>query len=120
MVQRGREAVSQQSVDDITLEDYEDATDTITPDDIDWIGSERDLPRRPESSEEDEEVIEPGKSRLKTGWEPASEKLRDQQPRGTGIPTIDEWMDFFSRVVIRVATDFAIEMAFRGVDEDLL
>lgn len=38
----------------------------------------------------------------------------------TGMPKIDEWMDFFSRVLIRTATDFAIDMAFRGIDEDLL
>ena len=37
-----------------------------------------------------------------------------------GIPSIDEWMDFFSRIVLRVACDWYIEWAFRGVDENLL
>lgn len=37
-----------------------------------------------------------------------------------GIPSLDEWMDFFSRIVIRVACDWYIEWAFRGVDENRL
>lgn len=37
-----------------------------------------------------------------------------------GIPSIDEWMDFFSRIVLRVACDWYIEWAFRGVDENHL
>jgi hypothetical protein len=36
------------------------------------------------------------------------------------IPSIDEWMDFFSRIVLRVSCDWYIEWAFRGVDENLL
>jgi hypothetical protein len=37
-----------------------------------------------------------------------------------GIPSLDEWMDFFSRIVLRVACDWYIEWAFRGVDENIL
>lgn len=37
-----------------------------------------------------------------------------------GIPTLDEWMDFWSRIVLRVACDWYIEWAFRGVDEAAL
>lgn len=37
-----------------------------------------------------------------------------------GIPSIDEWMDFFSRIVLRVACDWYIDWAFRGVDENRL
>lgn len=37
-----------------------------------------------------------------------------------GIPTIDEWMDFFSRILLRVVCDWYISFAFRGVNEDLL
>lgn len=37
-----------------------------------------------------------------------------------GIPTLDEWMDFWSRIVLRVACDWYIEWAFRGVDESVL
>lgn len=36
------------------------------------------------------------------------------------IPTIDEWMDFFSRILLRVVCDWYISYAFRGIDEDLL
>lgn len=42
---------------------------------------------------------------------------RDAKP---GIPSLDEWMDFFSRIVLRVACDWYIEWAFRGVDENSL
>jgi hypothetical protein len=37
-----------------------------------------------------------------------------------GVPSLDEWMDFFSRIVLRVACDWYIEWAFRGVDENSL
>lgn len=37
-----------------------------------------------------------------------------------GIPSIDEWMDFFSRIVLRVLCDWYINWAFRGVDENSL
>jgi hypothetical protein len=35
-----------------------------------------------------------------------------------GAPKLDEWMDFFSRVVLRTLCDFYVDFAFRGVDED--
>ena len=37
-----------------------------------------------------------------------------------GIPSLDEWMDFFSRIVLRVSCDWYLEWAFRGVDENTL
>ena len=33
-------------------------------------------------------------------------------------PSIDEWSKFFRNVVVRTATDWYLEFAFRGVDED--
>jgi len=33
-------------------------------------------------------------------------------------PSLDEWSNFFSRVVLRVGTEFYINLAFRGIDED--
>lgn len=36
------------------------------------------------------------------------------------IPSIDEWMDFFSRIFLRVICDWYISFAFRGIDEELL
>lgn len=35
----------------------------------------------------------------------------------SGQPNIDEWMHFFSKVCIRLATDFYIDYAFRDIDE---
>jgi hypothetical protein len=36
------------------------------------------------------------------------------------IPSIDEWLDFFSRIFLRVACDWYISFAFRGIDEEWL
>lgn len=36
------------------------------------------------------------------------------------IPSIDEWMDFFSRIFLRVVCDWYISFAFRGIDEQVL
>jgi hypothetical protein len=63
----------------------------------------------------DAEIVDDGKSRLKSDRPEALD--RDAK---SGIPNIDEWMHFFSNVILRLATDWYIEMAFRGVDEDLL
>jgi hypothetical protein len=38
----------------------------------------------------------------------------------TGPPDIHEWMDFFSKIVLRVICDWYIAWAFSGVDEELL
>lgn len=37
-----------------------------------------------------------------------------------GMPALDEWMDFFSRIFLRVICDWYISFAFRGVDESAL
>jgi hypothetical protein len=42
---------------------------------------------------------------------------RDAKP---GIPALDEWLDFFSRILLRVACDWYIDFAFSGVDENAL
>lgn len=60
--------------------------------------------------------IDDGTSRLRTDAPPPPD-ARDPK---AGIPNIDEWMDFFSRIVLRVLCDWYISYAFRGVDEDLL
>jgi hypothetical protein len=53
-----------------------------------------------------------------SGYEPRPEK-DESQPK-SGPPKVDEWLDFFSRVVLRVLTDWYISFAFSGVDEDAL
>jgi hypothetical protein len=49
-------------------------------------------------------------------------KRQDTPPRDakTGPPSLDEWTGFFSRVILRVVTEYYISYAFRGIDEDLL
>jgi hypothetical protein len=48
------------------------------------------------------------------------EEPPDARDAKATIPTIGEWQDFWSRIVLRVACDYYIEMAFRGVDDSLL
>lgn len=38
----------------------------------------------------------------------------------TGPPNLDEWTDFFSRIVLRLASEWYISLAFRGIDEDFV
>lgn len=75
----------------------------------------------------DAEPSEPLFDEFETGdgiEEPRLRQKAEEPPpaRGAkpGIPSIDEWMDFFSRIVLRVACDWYIEWAFRGVDENHL
>lgn len=75
-----------------------------------------DAPIGPPLFDETETGDTIGDSRLRTEAEPPPPP-RDAKP---GIPSIDEWMDFFSRIVLRVACDWYIEWAFRGVDETAL
>jgi hypothetical protein len=46
----------------------------------------------------------------------------DSGPREAkaGPPSLDEWTRFFSNVVLRVGTEYYIQLAFRSVDEDAL
>jgi hypothetical protein len=42
-----------------------------------------------------------------------------EEPKGTA-PNADEWLDFFSRIVIRFITEWYADFAFRGIDEDIV
>lgn len=42
------------------------------------------------------------------------------RPAKGGIPDVKEWMSFWSGTAIRLLTDFYIELAFSGVDEDII
>jgi hypothetical protein len=54
----------------------------------------------------------------------SSPKSEPEQPLdravSAGIPKITEWEHFFGNILIRLATDFYIDMAFRDIDENLL
>lgn len=85
----------------------------IDPDldiDSDSVGAQTSLPLFDETGDY---IDEP---RLRT------RALPTPPPRDAtkGIPSIDEWMDFFSRILLRVVCDWYISFAFRGIDEDLL
>lgn len=46
----------------------------------------------------------------------------DDSPRDAkaGPPSLDEWSKFFSRVVLRMTTQWYLNYAFRGIDDDAL
>lgn len=85
----------------------------LGPESIDeGISSADDIYVPPESFPEPD-------SALKSGYEEPPE-TKDSDKAKSSPPRIDEWQDFFSRIVIRSACNYYIELAFRGIDEDLL
>lgn len=61
----------------------------------------------------------PVRSALKAGYEEPRD-TKDSDKAKSSPPRVDEWQDFFSRVVIRSLTNYYIDLEFRGIDEDLL
>jgi hypothetical protein len=47
------------------------------------------------------------------------EKTDDTKAKSTP-PKVEDWQDFFSRILIKTATDYYLTRAFNGVDENLL
>lgn len=78
----------------------------------------------------DAEIVDEGLGAESDAAPPSTKARRgrtrnQQQPREpreakTGPPSLDEWTGFFGRVVLRVATEYYISFAFRGIDEELL
>jgi hypothetical protein len=48
------------------------------------------------------------------------EETGEAREAKAGPPSLDEWVKFFSNVLLRVGTEFYITLAFRGIDEDAL
>lgn len=52
---------------------------------------------------------------------PFGERSRKDTDKAKGTaPNANEWLDFFSRIVIRFMTEFYIEFRFRGIDDSLV
>lgn len=47
-------------------------------------------------------------------------KSDDEKPPKAGPPTLDEWMKFFSGILVKGLTEGYIQLVFRDVDENLL
>lgn len=66
-------------------------------------------------------VTPPAEPRSRRNAKPVeSEADKPEREPKTGPPDITEWMDFFSKVVLRFICDWYVQWAFSGVDEDLL
>lgn len=101
-------------LDGINLDDV----DSIAPDEELFKGAQTiqiDVEDKPSRAERRELIKS---RRIRAGYIPPDPNASTDPSKG--IPSLDEWMDFFSRVLIRLATDFYIDFAFRGVDENLL
>jgi len=89
--------------------------DAEEPEDSSEESNPFDVPlSQPLFAEEDGDSVDD--SRLK---QPAEEPPPAREAKAS-IPTIDEWSDFWGRIFLRVACDFYIDQAFRGVDESLI
>jgi len=97
---------------DDTSSDAEFTAEQIpdSPNDFTWFDTPGDIV--------DGEIVDENtvKSRLKSSDDATDEAVK----ASAGPPKLDEWMDFFGRVLIRGATDFYIHLAFDGIDEELL
>jgi hypothetical protein len=108
------------NLDDVSLSDVEEASGPITPDDIEFLDNESVLQGSFIIDDDDTETVTgrpKAPSRLRSGYKAPA--ITSATPK-SGIPTLDEWMDFFSRVLLRLATDFYIDWVFRGIDENVL
>lgn len=93
-----------------------DADETPTPDAGDVIDNAiryeipaNSAPPAPVPAAEKEESLTTGFGRRR--------RKNPAKPKGTA-PDVDEWLDFFSRIVIRFATEWYVDYMFRGIDED--
>lgn len=49
-----------------------------------------------------------------------SRNRKDEGKAKTTPPSADEWLDFFSRIVVRFITEWYVDAVFRKIDEDLV
>lgn len=81
--------------------------------DAEIVGDEREdtpVPRSGVSS----------RSRIKQSGVRDSKGKDTPRDATTKPPSLDEWSSFFSKIVLRLATDWYLAYAFHGVDEDML
>jgi hypothetical protein len=67
------------------------------------------------------ESVSPARSRISRIHRDAGDK-ENREPRDPSNkpPSLDEWTNFFGKVVLKVACDWYLSFAFNGVDEDAL
>jgi hypothetical protein len=102
----------QYSIPPLEPDEYVTQSESPTPD----VGTAIDNAIRvevPESASEPKSVHET----LGFGRRRQSRRNKKGDPKSTA-PDVDEWLDFFSRIVIRFLTEWYADYMFRGIDED--
>lgn len=51
---------------------------------------------------------------------PLIDPEKPKRPVDTGVPDKDEWLDFFSRIVLKVGLELYTDFAFRGIDPEVV
>jgi hypothetical protein len=104
---------------DLPHDDTSSASDDLFVADILGTGPE-DVFSEPTTNPDeiiDAEVVDDDTLKL----QPFGSRQRQNNTKAkTGPPTGDEWLDFFSRIVIRFITEWYADMAFHGIDEDIV
>lgn len=107
-------------------------TDSATSDSFDEGITEAPFPFLSSGDTINDEVVdaelidepEEPKSRPRAARRTTREKSSPPGPGSreakAGPPSLDEWTRFFSRVVLRVVTEWYLNIAFRGIDEETL
>jgi hypothetical protein len=92
---------------------------------FDSVGLPREVPSSPEGVGNLDGGIPTGNAGRAIDRELEKEKplLDPEKPRravDSGIPDKDEWLDFFSRIVLKVGLELYTDFAFRGIDSDVV
>jgi hypothetical protein len=100
---------------EIVAEQLGDVTDSAT--DAEFSGDDtNDVVDAIIVPDEPDAIEAPSRSRTRS----KRDNVPPSRTAKAGPPTLDEWQQFFGRVVLRTACDWYITWAFRGVDEDEL
>lgn len=105
-----------------TIDGWLDGTSEVPADDISsgddipdvGTGNEREGDERPRDTS-------PSRSRLSRATRSKSEdNTSGARDAKSGPPSLDEWANFFGKIVLRVACQWYVSYAFRGIDEDTI
>lgn len=111
---------SSQPIDGIGLDDVNSFGSAEPAEEVDWLAKlSAGKVDPPIDDIVDAEIVSDPNIDKSKAWKGDRGAEIDRPAKG-GMPDVNEWMNFWSKTVLRLATDFYIDVAFSGVDEDLL